>query len=203
MKHNICVGAAEGGSGKLIRLIPEDGQRFHSWQEFDAEVGAIVQIVGNQSVVTEPPHVEDYVVKKWRQLDDVEDLVAWVEQKCDICEGGPGELFDGYLQSTAAGSRYITREAGIPTHSVEFWRLPYDLVLHTWRNDDKPDSHTYQSVGSGVFKVKYVGTEEPVKKLAAGTIVRVSLARWHQFPNDDVEKCWLQLSGWYLDQFDF
>ena len=48
--------------------------------------------------------------------------------------------------------------------------------------------------------LKYVGEESPIKVIPAGTLVRLSLARWWR-PEDSEpnfeERCYLQLSGWY------
>ena len=48
--------------------------------------------------------------------------------------------------------------------------------------------------------LKYVGEESPIKVIPAGTLVRVSLARWWR-PEDSEpnfeKRCYLQLSGWY------
>ncbi|MFH1320564.1 MAG: hypothetical protein ABII90_07920 [Bacteroidota bacterium] len=44
--------------------------------------------------------------------------------------------------------------------------------------------------------ISYVGFQNPVDKIPAGTLVRISLARWWS-PNEDEERCYLQLSGWY------
>ena len=48
--------------------------------------------------------------------------------------------------------------------------------------------------------LKYVGEESPIKVIPAGTLVRLSLARWWRpeksEPNFE-ERCYLQLSGWY------
>jgi hypothetical protein len=45
--------------------------------------------------------------------------------------------------------------------------------------------------------LKFKGTEDPVDIIHAGTLIRVSLARWKAFNEGEQPKCWLQLSGWY------
>ena len=43
----------------------------------------------------------------------------------------------------------------------------------------------------------YVGFEEAVETIPAGTLVRVSLARWWDTNGTTEDRCSLQLSGWY------
>jgi hypothetical protein len=43
----------------------------------------------------------------------------------------------------------------------------------------------------------YVGFEEAAEIIPAGTLVRVSLARWWDTNGTTEERCSLQLSGWY------
>lgn len=49
-----------------------------------------------------------------------------------------------------------------------------------------------------MFSIKYVGFAEPINKIPAGTLVRVSLARWWRPTETSEERCYLQLSGWYV-----
>lgn len=49
----------------------------------------------------------------------------------------------------------------------------------------------------GWRSIKFKGFEEPVDVIPAGTLLRVSLARWVSFNEGEEPKCWLQLSGWY------
>jgi ATP-dependent DNA helicase RecQ len=48
----------------------------------------------------------------------------------------------------------------------------------------------------------FVGFQEPVEVIPAGTLLRVSLAHWWRPREDaDVEpRCYVQLSGWYVPQ---
>jgi hypothetical protein len=50
-----------------------------------------------------------------------------------------------------------------------------------------------------IRSAKYVGMEEPIAVIPERAIDRFSLARWAPFPPGvDEERCYLQLSGWYL-----
>lgn len=45
--------------------------------------------------------------------------------------------------------------------------------------------------------IKFVGFQNPLDIIPAGTLIRVFLARWWASPNDNERRCYLQLSGWY------
>jgi hypothetical protein len=49
----------------------------------------------------------------------------------------------------------------------------------------------------GLRSLPYVGFENPAEVIPAGTVVRVSLARWWNKEGEKEERCSLQLSGWY------
>ena len=60
------------------------------------------------------------------------------------------------------------------------------------------------------INIPFVGFQSPIGLIPANTLVRVSLARWWANNNDE-ERCYLQLSGWYdvpqpspskIDEFD-
>ena len=48
------------------------------------------------------------------------------------------------------------------------------------------------------YNIPYVGCAEAIDLIPAGTLVRVSLARWWRPEGMNEERCYLQLSGWYL-----
>lgn len=47
----------------------------------------------------------------------------------------------------------------------------------------------------GNIRLKFVGFQEHVSRIQAGTIIRLSLANWWDGQGED--RCYLQLSGWY------
>jgi len=113
-----------------------------------------------------------------------------VKLKIKIWKGSSDVLFDGNLQWTSGGSGYISENGGIPTSSVGFWIPDKDLTRKDF-NDKVRYSYPLRW-----RNISYVGFQNPVDLIPAGTLVRVSLARWWS-PNDNEERCYLQLSGWY------
>ncbi|MGB0950131.1 MAG: hypothetical protein ACPGU0_08515, partial [Marinirhabdus sp.] len=109
-----------------------------------------------------------------------------------IWEGHPDCLFDNLIRWTDRGSGYIDKEGGIPAYSVGFWISDNDLK----RRDYNGVRYQYpQSIGWR--SIKFKGYQKPVNIIPAGTLIRVSLARWKSLKQDESPKCWLQLSGWY------
>jgi hypothetical protein len=113
-----------------------------------------------------------------------------------LWRGNPDNLFNSQIDFTSNGSGFISSSKGTPNLSVGFWISDKDL---TRRDFSGKVRYNYPSTGNW-RSVTYVGKEAPIDAIPAGTLMRVSLARWWS-PNDSdaEEKCYLQLSGWYLD----
>ena len=94
---------------------------------------------------------------------------------------------------TANGNGYISRAMGVPKYSTWFWIPDKDLTL---RDDGKHYDYPAPYFQKGM---SYVGEPVAIPVIPAGTLVRLSLARWWRPPDvDDLEeRCYLQLSGWF------
>lgn len=191
--ERVCVGGAETESGELIRLLPPGGGNwpqnvaFQIGEVWEADVSRVRQL--------QPPHVENHIVRNQQRVGHQGDLRGWILNQCNIWRGDRNSIFDGCLSYWASGKGFVEAGPRIPAHSVGFWILPFDIECH---------DATYFRVRNGLlpnarrFAVKYVGLANPMSRLSAGTLVRLSLARWFAFPDDPMtQRCWLQLSGWY------
>src|SRR5690606_4859208 len=90
---------------------------------------------------------------------------------------------------------YICQRRGVPAHSTWFWIPDRNLTLRT---DGKHYDYFDGLLPRGL---SYVGEPQPLPTLSAGTLLRVSLARWWKPENAEPafeERCYLQLSGWFL-----
>lgn len=194
MGKNICVGAVACKGGQLLRLIPRDGAEYHSWHAFDAEVGAVIELTGEDAGDdSDPPHVEDYIVDRWQSDgSSIKSLGQWLRHNCEVWRGNRSTLFGGKLQFTSSGKGHLKRGLPLPSQSVGFWEIPAQLSR-------QPDGKHLRLVGSPSVTAPYVGLAPCPDKVPAGALVRVSLARWWQ-PDDGgfPEACWLQISGHYL-----
>ena len=118
------------------------------------------------------------------------DVAAWLGQHAPVVSGDASVLFEGLLHASHAGTVYIG-EYAVPRSGVGFWRPLGDLKL-----DDQ--AQRYQTTfGSRVVAIKYVGEAPASAVIPAGSLVRVSLARWFSPGDSGWEGCWLQVSGWY------
>lgn len=184
-----CIGAI-GGEGESLRLLPPNAD---SWSDsVGFQIGQIWNVEFTRPQVLEPPHVEDVIVSSARYLRSLDQLSTRLRGGLVPWAGGVDDLFDGVLGFTSSGNGYVARRLGVPSKSTWFWIPDRDLVL---RSDQRHFDYMgrYKSFG-----LAYVGECPPPALLPAGTLVRVSLARWWRPDDVDIEeRCYLQLSGWF------
>lgn len=191
--NQVCVGGLTL-KGRYVRLLDENGNNQPENTDFAPKQAWEIEFVEQPNNVA--PHVEDILVhsrtRKGR-LNEKITIKDFIEKRnIPIWRGHPDELFNRLIQWTPSGSGYINRDGGVPEHSVGFWISDRDLR----RKDYKGIRYQYTS-SSGWRSIKFKGLEKPVDIIPAGTLIRVSLARWHTFNDNEQPKCWLQLSGWY------
>jgi len=194
MNHSqVCIGGLTL-NGRYIRLIDEHGNNQPENTDLAPKQVWEIEFVERQNNI--PPHVEDVIVlnriKKGILKEDITIKDFIDKREIPIWRGHPDNLFDSLIQWTPGGSGYIDRTGGVPNHSVGFWISDKDLR----KNEYQGIRYQYPT-SVGWRSIKYKGTEEPVDLIPAGTLIRVSLARWHAFNEGEELKCWLQLSGWY------
>lgn len=203
-----CVGGVLA-NGKFVRILDEKG--YNQPENTDYEIGDVWSIEYIEQEERRPPHVEDILVsncifkfKFSTQQRMVEHLIE--KLKIKIWKGAIEKLFDGKLQWTSGGSGYISENGEIPENSVGFWISDKNLTRRDYNEkirysypfiQDTVDVGGLEVSGQRQWRnIPFVGFQEPVNKIPAGTLVRVSLARWWT-PGEDEERCYLQLSGWY------
>lgn len=197
MVDHECVGGIATDTGKFIRLLDQDSNNQPIGCDF--EIGEIWDIEFNKRHNIHPPHTEDVLItsKSFTQQEvSKENLSKWLRENFSdkVWNGNPDVLFDGMIMFTSSGSGYISHGNGVPEFSVGFWISDRDL-----KRDDFKEKVRYSYPSTGNWRsIPYVGKDEPIDIIPAGTLMRVSLARWWS-PNDIEERCYLQLSGWYLD----
>jgi len=192
MHHGQCCVGGLTFEGENIRLVMEDGH--YPPENTDLTPGLIYNIEFTAKQNTEPPHIEDVIVHSYKLSEALEEhMLDFVEElDVPIWRGGPEELFDGKLQWTDNGSGYINAE-DIPEQSVGFWvpNLPLRKSIYY-------EKVRYRcNVDGTLYSLPYIGYDEPVDVIPAGTLIRVSLARWWDTNETTELRCSLQLSGWY------
>lgn len=193
---NCCVGALDLSSGSFLRLLDEKGSNQPENTVFSIREIWDIEFIARQNI--RPPHVEDVLVKskEFIELLKPEDRMLKIVEELEvpIWRGNPDTLFDGKLNWTHNGSGYINEQNGLPSNSVGFWIPDRDLTKRIATYEGK-ESVRYNY--SDFRSLKYVGYINAIDRILAGTLIRVSLARWWDQNGDTEERCYLQLSGWY------
>ena len=213
--HQVCVGGITN-KGRYVRLLDKNGNNQDS--DTDLNLKQIWEVEFTERPNKKPPHIEDILVQNRIRKDDLKDNTTLKEviekMNIPIWKGNPENLFDGLLNWIDSGPGYINEENGIPQHSVGFWISDVDLkkVSGSYSTTDNTRYQyvekteglqiqelisPYSNVPYGAKIIKFKGLEEPLETIPAGTLLRVSLARWWNNNHETENRCYLQLSGWY------
>lgn len=199
MNNGACVGGLLMKTNRHIRLLTPD--RTKQPEETPFDVGQLWDIEFRLTGV-DRPHVESVVVMREQFYAAQPDLRETLLRRVQPWRGMPWCLFDGLLR-TEEKSCYIARAGRLPRCSVGYWLADEPLTLVYQR--DRPYyqfEYVPRTMGynwrTGVLYIRYVGFAEPLPCIPAHTLLRVSLARWWKPEWAPDERCYLQLSGWYL-----
>ena len=196
MGGGACIGAITE-VGQSVRLIPFN-EDPHDGANREYEVGDVWDISSKPATFLIPPHNENMVVYEKQHLLTTRELEGAIELLMPPKIGGPTVLYEGLLQSTGSGALYIAKQSGIPPYSTTFWRPDQPLSRDT---EGKRVRYRYPTE-NGSCTFTFVGFQEPLEVIPAGTLLRVSLANWWR-PEDTPESeecCYAQLSGWFLTE---
>ena len=196
MGGGACIGAITE-QGESVRLVPFDADP-HDGANLEYDIGSIWEISSEAATSLIPPHNENIIVVEKEYLLSVRELVSAIELLMPSSRGGPNTLYEGLLQNTGRGSLFITERSGIPPYSTTFWRPDQALTRDT---EGRRVRYRYPAE-NGECTLTFVGFQEPLETIPAGTLLRVSLAHWWRPENTpDVElRCYAQLSGWFLEE---
>ena len=196
MGGGACIGAITE-VGQSVRLIPFN-EDPHDGANREYEVGDVWDISSKPATFLIPPHNENMVVYEKQHLLTTRELEGAIELLMPPKIGDPTVLYEGLLQSTGSGALYIAKQSGIPPYSTTFWRPDQPLSRDT---EGKRVRYRYPTE-NGSCTFTFVGFQEPLEVIPAGTLLRVSLANWWR-PEDTPESeecCYAQLSGWFLTE---
>ena len=203
MGGGACIGAITE-KGKSVRLIPYNADP-HDGANKEYNVGDIWEIAAEPvpETVLIPPHNEDIIVREKHRLHvtkDTKSLVSAIELLMPPKTGHPRELYEGLLKSTSSGSLYIAVQADIPRYSTMFWRPDQPLTRDT---EGRRIRYRYPAENGGCT-LTFVGFQEPLETIPAGTLLRVSLAhRWRPKDQPDAEeRHYVQISGWFSEEIE-
>jgi len=188
----VCVGGLTE-EGESVRLMNQNCSSSLG-QNSPYEVGELWNIEFAPCGEQRPPHIEDVAVTAAERIQKISSVTKFIRSRVEPWQGGIDCLFDGKIQFTGPGAGYIS-EADIPANAIGFWVPDRPLNL----KEDQRNHSGYYPKGD-LRHLSYVGTAPPIPTIAAGQLVRVSLARWWRPADADPDfelRCYAQLSGWY------
>ncbi|RME51743.1 MAG: hypothetical protein D6790_19545 [Caldilineae bacterium] len=190
---NLCVGGIVLENNRSVRLIRPNGSY---WPEDSplcrAGVGAIWDLDLRPVDDAAPPFVEDVIAARGERVDRVDSVRAFLLERREqlhriFWQGGLEALYQGRVRFQTSNGKAIIYAGDEPDMSTGFWIPNEDLVL-------AEDGRHYFC---GERQLAYVGLADPVARINAGTLCRVSLARLF-VPHPDVcARYYVQLSCWY------
>lgn len=191
-----CIGGLTE-TGRSIRLLDRNGHHWNASTVF--QVGQVwdLEFHDVDPGSLNPPHVEDVLVMSGAYVEIAADPCSAILSLVAPWRGSERALFDGHVKYTNSHNGYIADD-GMPDRSTWFWIPDRDLHL---RDDGK-----HYDYRSKLFSIEiahglsYVGEPNPPDVIRAGTLVRVSLAKWWKPPDADEsfpKRCFVQLSGWF------
>lgn len=188
-----CIGGITG-NGRYVRLLTPTGE--NQPENTDLNPRQVWEVEFTERPNMTPPHVEDILVHtrklKGKLKPEITILDFIKQRKIQIWTGSPEVLFDGLIKWTNNGSGYISKDA-VSAHSVGFWISDKELTKSIYYDKSRYSYHDT----NGWKSLPYVGFEDTVEIIPAGTLIRVSLARWWDTKGTTELRCPLQLSGWY------
>lgn len=187
---NVCVGGLIAQGAKNVRLLTSLGANQPSTAPF--QVGEFWDMALTSRPRCIPPHVEDMLVQSATNIGISNNIVKDINAVAPVYQGALSETFQGTLLTPRGRAWHIER-SNIPSSSVCFWKTPVALSLEA--PFGKPKYH-YNTPQEETY-LPFVGISAPQPIIPAGTLVRLSLARWWTPEGQQDEHCYLQLSGWY------
>lgn len=196
MSHNACVGGLVLSDNRYVRLL--NNGNYNQPTDTDFEVGDIWDLSFTNRAILQPPHIEDVVISSKAFLRRVNNIPDFIRQRNIIdWNGHINKLFGGLLHWTNSGSGYIPFGGQMPNNSVGFWIADHDLMRVTLDSKTRFRYHN----GNSYRNISYVGYQDTIATIPAGTILRASLSRIFPPENSEITAprgYYLQLSGWYI-----
>lgn len=190
-----CVGGLVLNTHRFIRLMNQGNYNQPGNTDFD--VGDIWDINFVNRVPVHPPHIEDVIITSKNYLRTIDSVSNYLhEHNLVNWNGHINNLFGGLLSWTNSGTGYISVNGQLPTQSVGFWISDRDLIKVEF---DQKVRYRYPN-GNNYRNISYVGYQQTIDAIPAGTILRVSFSRIFPPENSPITAprgYYLQLSGWY------
>jgi hypothetical protein len=189
----VCVGGHDlDDDFRSVRLLTPSARNMP--EDKPLKIGDIWELDYAAREDPDPPHVEDVLVSGGKRVDAValKDLAAYLSERVTPWTGSSEELFDGTVVATPSGRVHVPEEGPLPNHSTGYWtpdeevakRISFEKVRYLYMGPSAADEFTW------------AGVEDPPDGIPAGSLVRVSLARWFN-PSSAPAGYYAQISGVY------
>jgi hypothetical protein len=189
----VCVGGHDlDRDFRSLRLLTKAGMNIK--EDAEIEVGEVWELDYVDHPEPDPPHVEDVLVSEGKRVESlsIDEVHALILDNETPWSGSPDTLFDGTVAGTPNGRVYVPADGPLPTRSTGYWILGEEIVGHI-----SHEKMRFLYVGSGGLNgFTWAGMADPPLRIAAGTLVRVSLARWYD-PESAPAGYYAQISGVY------
>lgn len=187
---NVCVGGLIAQGARNVRLLTSLGSNQPSTAPF--QVGEFWDVALVQKTNCIPPHVEDMLVQSATKVGTSNNVVNDIRSIAPVYRCALSKTFQETLQTPRGRAWHINR-SNIPGSSVCFWENSVSLVLEFSFGKTKFHYNTLREE----THLPFVGTSATQQTIPAGSLVRLSLARWWAPEGQQDDHCYLQLSGWY------
>ncbi len=192
MRNGVCVGGIVESTGELIRIHNERGGNLSSDAPY--EIGERWELeIKPAWNVRQSPHIEDKQVSSGHKIESIGlngviDYIKSHDLGQRLVSGSLERAFEECLHLCGT-KNYISTEK-VPSFSTQFWITDTDLI-----HSVEFEKHYYYY---GEIRLKFVGFQSPIARIPAGSIIRLSLANWWDGDGSGENRCYLQLSGWYI-----
>ena len=192
MSNGICVGGIDESTCELIRLHNSNGGNlavdapYQIGDRWDLDIKTAWN-------VRPKPHVEDKQTIPIKKIENIgiSGIIKYIESHNfgpRLTRGNLQNVFEGFINFQ--GNKNFINRNRIPSFSTQFWISNEDLI-----HSVQFGKHYYIY---GNIRLKYVGLQSVIDRIPAGTIIRLSLANWWSGDGSGEDRCYLQLSGWYI-----
>lgn len=187
----VCVGGHDlDHDFRSLRLLTKAGMNIR--KDAGIDVGEVWELSYEDHPEPDPPHCEDVLVSEAKKVEtlSVAEVHALILQNEDPWTGSPDALFDETVAATANGRVYVPSDGPMPTRSTGYWLPGDELIKHI-----AFEKARYLYAGSSELNTfTWAGTADPPPRISPETLVRVSLARWHD-PASAPAGYYTQISG--------
>lgn len=192
MKNGVCVGGIDESTCELVRLHNANGGNLSADAPYEIGDRWEIQMETAWNARSKP-HIEDKQTTPLYKINNigVSGIINFVNSRdfgARLTRGAIQNTFEGCLKFH--GNKNFVNHESVPSYSTQFWIADDDLI-----HSEQFNTHYYLYKN---IRIKFVGFQDYIDRIPAGTIIRLSLANWWDGDGSGEERCYLQLSGWYL-----